>query len=153
MYTGFCGEDTSIGQANFSGDIGRDRYFKHDLILLIMPLAFNGSQGRIPSCLCVSYSFWGQSVRAAFSSIDCSSAFCLQTLFANSINSSVNKQTLPFDKPIFAKSVCRIRQNLQNLMAFRVVFYCFRHPRCCPSAWQALAYRRSGKHSRISPVP
>ena len=47
-------ESTAVGQANLGSYIGRDRYFKHDLILLIMPLAFNGSHRGNPFCFRIS---------------------------------------------------------------------------------------------------
>ena len=59
MDTGFCVEVISIWQANIRGDIRRDRYFKYDLILLIMPLAFNGSHWGIPFCLRMHKRFGG----------------------------------------------------------------------------------------------
>ena len=43
-------KSVAVGQANFSGDIGGNCHFEHDLILLIMPLAFNGSHRGNPFC-------------------------------------------------------------------------------------------------------
>ena len=60
----------------------------------------------------VSYSLFGQSMCAAFNSTVCSSDFCTQIFFANSINSSTNKLTPPLDKSILANLVSKIKHNL-----------------------------------------
>ena len=54
MRTRFYTKHLSVGQTNLSGDIGRDRQFKHCLVFFIVPLAFNRSHRGNPFCFCMS---------------------------------------------------------------------------------------------------
>ena len=68
-------ESTAVGQANLGSYIGRDRYFKHDLILLIMPLAFNGSHRRIPSRLRMHKRFGGFGCNGQLAAVESNAAY------------------------------------------------------------------------------